>query len=80
MATEFIDCASLSFSYNVMGVVTVSYTVVHDSPSFVTYNSITAGGRTFTGYVINASLNQIPGSVGWYETHVTLVATTDSTL
>ena len=74
---EFIDCTSLSVSYNVMGVATVSYTVVHDVFEFVTYNIITAGGRTFTGYVINASLNQIPNTEGWFETHVTLLATTD---
>jgi len=74
---EFIDCTSLSMSYNVMGLVTVSYTVVHNSFNIVTYNSISAGGQTFTGYVMNASLNQIPNTEGWYETHVTLIATTD---
>jgi len=74
---EFIDCTSLSMSYNTMGVVTLSYTVVHDSFEFITYKSITAGGQTFTGYVINASLNQIPGTESWFETHVTLLATTN---
>ena len=74
--TEFIDCTSLSVSYNVMGVATVSYTVVHDYFEFVTYTTITAGGQTFTGYVINASVNAIPSTEGWYETHVTLTATT----
>lgn len=74
---EFIDCTSLSFSYNVMGIVTVSYTVVHNNFNFVTYNSISAGGQTFSGYVTNASLNQIPSTQGWFETHVTLLATTD---
>ena len=74
---EFIDCTSLSFSYNVMGIVTVSYTVVHDFFDFVTYDSISAGSQTFNGYVINASVNQIPNTVGWYETHVTMTATTN---
>jgi hypothetical protein len=74
---EFIDCTSLSLSYNTMGVVTVSYTVVHNAFEFVTYDSINAGGQTFTGYVTNASLNQIPNSEGWFETHVTLIATTN---
>lgn len=74
---EFIDCTSLSFSYNVMGIVTVSYTVVHNSPKFVVYPSITAGGKTFTGYVANANLNQIPNTEGWYETNVSLIATTN---
>ena len=74
---EFIDCTSLNISYNVMGIATVSYTVVHNVFAFITYKSISAGGQTFTGYVINASLNQIPNTEGWYETHVTLLATTD---
>ena len=74
---EFIDCTSLSVSYNVMGIATVSYTVVHDSFDFITYNTVTAGGQTFTGYVTNASLNQIPNTENWYETHVTLISTTD---
>lgn len=75
--TEFIDCSSLNISYNVMGIATVSYTVVHDSPGFVTYNSVNAGGLTFNGYVINASVDQILNTSNWFETHVTLIATTN---
>jgi len=75
--TEFIDCTSLNISYNVMGIATVSYTVVHNTNSFIVYKTITAGGQVFTGYITNASLNQIPNTEGWYETHATLVATTD---
>jgi len=75
--TEFIDCTSLNFSYNVMGIVTVSYTVVHDSAGFVTYDTISAGGQSFAGYIISASMNQIPGTEGWFETHATLLATTN---
>ncbi len=74
---EFIECTSLNISYDVMGLVTVNYTVIHNIFEFVTYNSITAGGQTFSGYVMNASVNQIPHTEGWYETHVTLIATTD---
>ena len=74
---EFIDCTSLSFSYNIMGIVTVSYTVIHDVEDFVTYNEITAGGQTFIGYISNATMSPIPGTEGWFETHATLVATTD---
>lgn len=77
-SVEFIDCTSLNLSYDVMGLVTVSYTVVHNSYKFVTYNSITAGGVTFSGYVMNASVNAIPHTEGWYETHVTLIATTST--
>lgn len=75
--TEFIDCASLNISFNVMGIATVSYTVVSDGPGFSTYDSISAGGQTFTGYVVNASVDQILNTSNWYETHVTLIATTN---
>ena len=74
---EFIDCTSLNISYNVMGIATVSYTVVHNVFEFVAYDTISAGGQNFSGYVMNASLNQIPNTDGWFETHVTLLATTD---
>lgn len=74
---EFIDCTSLSVSYNVMGIATVAYTVVHDSFEIVTYNTVTAGGQTFFGYIINAAMNQIPNTEGWFETHCTLIATTE---
>lgn len=74
---EFIDCTSLNISYNVMGIATVAYTVVHDRAEFVTYNSISAGGQTFTGYVVNASVDQILNTSNWFETHVTLIATTN---
>lgn len=74
---EFIDCTSLNFSYNNTGIVTVTYSVIHTTDEFVVYKSITAGGQTFTGYVINASMNEIPGAQGWFETHVTLIATTN---
>ena len=74
--TKFIDCTSLNISFNVMGIATISYTMVHNTASFEVVTSITAGGRTFTGYVMNASFNQIPNTEGWFETHVTLMTTT----
>jgi hypothetical protein len=77
MATQFIDCTSLNFSYNVMGVVTISYTVVHDYFDFVVYTTINAGNQTFQGYITNASVNPMPNTDGWYETQATLVATTN---
>ena len=60
-----------------MGRVTVSYTTVHKSPQFCYTTEIDAGGRTFSGEVTAMSLNQIVGTVGWYETHVTLITTTN---
>lgn len=73
----FIECTSLNFSYDVMGLVTVSYTMVHDTDSLTAVTSITAGGQTFNGYIMNASMNAVPNAQDWYETHVTMIATTN---
>jgi hypothetical protein len=67
----------MSFTYDIMGRVVVSYTAVHQSPDFCYTKTIDAGGRTFDGDVTSMSLNQITGTVGWYETHVTLITTTN---
>lgn len=79
MATgiSFIECTSLSFSYDVLGLVTVNYTMVHDEKKIIVLNEITAGGQTFTGYVMDASMHAIPNTSGWYETNVTMIATTN---
>lgn len=74
---SFIECTSLNFSYDVMGLVTVSYVMVHNEPNFTAVTSITAGGQTFRGYIIDASMNSVPNAVGWYETHVTMISTTN---
>jgi len=73
----FIECTSISFSYDIMGRVTVSYTTVHQSADFCYTEIINAGGKTFSGEVTSMSLNQIVGTVGWYETHVALITTTN---
>lgn len=77
-----IDCTSLSFSYDIMGRVTVSYTTFFKvssvgSPSFCYTEELVVGERTFTGEVTSMSLNQIIGTENWYETHVTLLTTTE---
>lgn len=76
LSCGFIDCTSMSFSYDIMGRVVVSYTVVHQSSDFCYIETIHAGGKVFTGDVTGMSLNQIVGTSGWYETHVTLITTT----
>jgi len=76
-SVSFIECTSLSFSYNVLGLVTVNYTMVHNTKTMTVVNTITAGGQTFTGYVMDAFINPIPNTSGWYETNVTLIATTN---
>lgn len=72
----FIECTSLSLQYNVLGLVTISYTVVGRGKRFCYTNTIHAGGRTFEGYITSMTLNAIIGSE-WYETQVQMVATTD---
>ena len=77
MGEEFFDCPSFSANYNIMGLVTVTYAIIHSSPGCSSISSsISAGGQTFSGYVTNVSTNQIPGT-SWLETMVTLVATTN---
>lgn len=74
---SFIECTSLNFSYDIMGLVTVSYTMVHNEESITVVTSVSAGGQTFNGYVMSASMNAVPNTQGWFETHVTLIATTN---
>ena len=73
---EFVDCTSLSISYDIMGIATVSYVIVSNEPGLKSKNPIQAGNRTFTGYVSSISMNQIVNT-NWYESHVTLIATTE---
>lgn len=75
--SSFIECSSINLSYDTMGLVTISYTIVHDDPSWANIKyELSAGGQNFKGYVSNASMNKIPFTE-WYETHVTLIATTN---
>lgn len=77
MAEHFTDCPAFSASYDIKGLVTVTYGIIHSSPTYTDIsNSISAGGQTFHGYVTNISTVQIPGT-SWFETTVTLIATTN---
>ena len=72
----FIECTSLSVSYDVLGMATVNYTVVHNDPDFCYLPEITMGTRTFSGIITDMRLTEIIGAVGWYETNVTMKAVT----
>lgn len=78
---QFIECTSLSITYDIMGIATVNYVVVFQTdgadPEFLYYNPVTFGNRTFDGYVSNMDLTQIPETENWYECRVTLITTTD---
>lgn len=77
MATSFIDCTSLSINFNVMGLATVTYTIVTDVLDLNQIDGtlpLSAGGKVFRGHVTNASITQIQGT-DWYEIHVTAITT-----
>jgi hypothetical protein len=74
----FIECTSLNVSYDIMGLVTVSYTVVSNTPGIKVFYSVSTGGGSgvnFSGFPTNISYNVIPNTT-WFETHVTLMAVT----
>jgi len=77
----FIECESLSISYNEMGIATINYTLIstEESPSF-NYNSIEAGQLLFTGVVTDVYSQIIPNTENatngpWFSINVTLLAT-----
>lgn len=76
----FMDCTSLSISYDIMGIATVSYVLVSDHRTVYSYlpgyDYIEAGGQIFRGYISSINFNQIPNT-NWYESHVTLISTTN---
>lgn len=73
----FIECTSINISYDIMGLVTVSYTVVSNKPGIKVFYSISSGpgGVSFSGFVTNASYNPV-SNTNWFETHVTLMCVT----
>lgn len=77
MSEQFTDCLSFSASYNIMGLVTVTYSIIHPLPNPDTIDtSISTGGQIFRGYVTSLSTAQISGT-SWFETSITLIATTN---
>lgn len=75
--TLFIECSSLSVSYDVTGIATISYTVVHTGGGITghVWDSLSVGNRQFDGYVTSAITTVVANTDGeWYETNVTLIA------
>ncbi len=65
---EFIDCSSISISYQVTGLATVSFTVVSTSqvPGINPprdYTQLTFGGVDFAGYITSLDSQIIPASI-----------------
>lgn len=76
---SFIECESITVSYNTMGIATISYTLISDSDSINLQNTITVGGVVFKGWITEVYQQQIPrteySSTGsWYSTNVTMIA------
>lgn len=75
MATEnveFIDCGSLSISYDATGKASISCTVIRsDSGSLVkNYNGWRLGGVSFDGNVMSLNQSVMLGSGGWHQWQV----------
>lgn len=64
---EFIECPSLSISYDATGKASVSITVIRDDMNDLrgTYTSKSWGGVRFTVGVMGATQQPIMGSGGW---------------
>jgi hypothetical protein len=80
---EFIECGSLNISYDVLGLASVSFTVVSNNPNLdeglsEDYTTIEVGDLTFTGYISGATARPIL-STDWAEWGMTLVMTSDET-
>jgi hypothetical protein len=69
MVVEFIDCSSLSISYDATGKATVSLTVVRDDRNQITstYTNRTWGGVRFDCVIMSSSQRPMIGSGGWSE-------------
>jgi hypothetical protein len=77
---DFIECTSVNISYDILGVATINYTIVTDTPGLEgkLLNQIIVGtpSKTFTGYITNATMTPIP-KTDWFEINATLVSTTN---
>lgn len=78
---EFIDCATISISYQQNGLATVNFTVVSTEPVPGVnpprdYTQHTFGGVEFKGFITNLQSAPIPGSTPLvFEHRFTLIAT-----
>ncbi len=59
MAVEFIDCSSLSITYNARGDVTLSFTVISDQGLLNNYNTLIFGSITYTGWIISVNISEL---------------------
>ena len=64
--TEFIDCATLSINYDLLGQATLNFTVVATEPQPINpqvYTDLTFGGVQFTGFITALEVRRIEGTL-----------------
>jgi len=68
---EFVECGSLSISYDATGKATISCSVLRsDDQDIGDYNDWFIGGVNFDGNVMSKIQNPIFGSSGWFRWQV----------
>lgn len=64
--TEFIDCTTLSINYDILGVATLTFTVVAAAKEPIdtsVYTDLTFGGVNFTGFITGLEIRKITGTL-----------------
>jgi hypothetical protein len=65
-STEFIECGTVSISYDATGKASVSFSVIStNGRSIGNYNSLYFGGVSFSGNIMGAEAAPLRGSGGW---------------
>ncbi|RLC09434.1 MAG: hypothetical protein DRI24_21775 [Deltaproteobacteria bacterium] len=77
---SFIECESLSINYNIMGIATINYTIISDTPDPSIHPIIVADGVIFNGIITSVYTQPIAKTEfaengPWYTTSVSMVAT-----
>ena len=68
MAIEFVECGTLSISYDATGKATINYTKIRDNAGIPSApNNLSFGGRTFKGNTMSIAPNPLIGSGGWFQ-------------
>ena len=71
---EFIDCSTISISYNVRGIANVGFTVVSTKQQLLNdYTNLVFGGVRFKGFITAVDINPIPGTLV-FEIRLTIIA------
>lgn len=63
-AFEFIDCSTISISYNAQGIATVSFSVISSRDTLMNdYTDLVFGNVRFLLYIQNVQVQKIPGTI-----------------